>query len=202
MEILKQNEIKKAEKILREGGLIAFPTETVFGFGVVFDNSDSYRRLIEVKRRPPEKPFTLMCGKIEDIGKYMELSINAKKLIKAFMPGQFTLICKAKKNLPDYVVSKEGNVGIRISDLPLVQDLINEVGKPLLVPSANKSGEPPLNNSNDVYKVFNDEIDAVIEGESTSKTPSTIVIMDNEEYHLIRQGIITKEDIEKVLKGE
>ena len=202
MEILKQTDIKKAAKILKDGGLIAFPTETVFGFGVVFDNNSSYKRLIDVKRRPPEKPFTLMCGKIEDVEKYMELSSNAKKLVKAFMPGQFTLICKAKNNLPDYVVSKEGNVGIRISDLKLVQDLINEVGKPLLVPSANKSGEPPLNNSGDVYKIFKDEIDAVIEGESTSKTPSTIVIMDNDEYHLIRQGVISKEDIDNVLKGE
>lgn len=202
MEVLKQNEIEKAAEFLSNGGLIAFPTETVFGFGVIFDNKESYDRLIKVKRRPPEKPFTLMCGKLEDIEKYAYVNKVSKKLIKAFMPGQFTIILKAKEFLPDYVISKEGNVGIRISDLKLVQDVINTVGKPLLVPSANKSGEAPLNNDRDVKKIFENEIDAVIEGESTSKIPSTIVIMENNDYKIIREGIIKKEDIDKVLRGK
>lgn len=202
MEILKQNELDKASKILKDGGLIAFPTETVFGLGVIFDNKESYDRLIKVKRRPPEKPFTLMCGKIEDVEKYMVLTDMSKKLVKSFMPGQFTLIGKAKEGLPSYVVSNEGNVGIRISNLKLVQDLINNVGKPLLVPSANKSGEPPLNNHKDVINVFDGEIDAVIEGESTSKTPSTIVIINGDDYSIIRHGLVSKEDIDKVLKGD
>ena len=67
MEMLEKSQYKKASKILQNGGLIAFPTETVYGLGVVFDNEQSYERLINVKRRPPEKPFTLMCGSLDDI---------------------------------------------------------------------------------------------------------------------------------------
>ncbi len=189
---------KDAAKILKEGGLIAFPTETVFGLGVIFDNKASYKRLIDVKRRPPEKPFTLMLSDIEQIEKYAYVNDKARKLISSYMPGQFTIILKAKENLPSYCVSKEGNVGIRISSDELVRKLIREVGKPLLVPSANKSGEPPLTTDNDVIGIFDNEIDAIIMGESISNTPSTIVLVD-EDVHIVREGLIKKDDIFKKL---
>lgn len=198
MEILKQNELEKAAKILRNGGVIAFPTETVFGLGVVFDDENAYKKLIQVKRRPPEKPFTVMLADPEDIKDIAYVDKRAKKLIKSFMPGQFTIILKAKESLPTYCVSADGNVGIRISSDEVVRDLIRKTGKPLLVPSANKSGEVPLTNSDDVVSVFKDEIDGVIIGESISNIPSTIVIIDKE-VKIIREGIIKKIDIEKVL---
>ena len=198
MKILKQNEINEAAKILKDGGLIAFPTETVFGFGVIYDNKASYDRLISVKRRPPEKPFTLMLSDVEQIKQYACVDERAKKLIDKYMPGQFTIILKAKDNLPSYCVSQEGNVGIRISSDNLVRELIRKVGKPLLVPSANKSGEPPLTKSDDVISIFDKEIDAIIIGESTSNVPSTIVLIDDE-VKVIREGLIKKEDIYKTL---
>ena len=198
MKKLSKRQLCEAAEILSNGGLIAFPTETVFGFGVIFDNKESYGRLIQVKRRPPEKPFTLMLSSTDDIEKYAYVDERAAKLINKYMPGQFTIILKAKENLPSYCISKEGNVGIRISGDKMVRDLIGEVGKPLLVPSANKSGEPPLTKSEDVIKIFEKEIDAVIEGESTSNIPSTIVLL-NENVNVIREGVITKEEIFKTL---
>ena len=198
MKILKPNQISEAVKILKDGGLVAFPTETVFGFGVVYDNKSSYDRLINVKRRPPEKPFTLMLSDPEQIEKFAILDEQSKKLIEAFMPGQFTIIVKAKKSLPSYCVSKEGNVGIRISNDNLVRDLIRQVGKPLLVPSANKSGDLPLTNSDDVISIFDKEIDAIIIGESKSNVPSTIVLVDKD-VKILREGLITKEQIIKIL---
>ena len=198
MKILNPNQIDEAASILKEGGLIAFPTETVFGFGVIFDNKKSYDRLIQVKRRPPEKPFTLMLSDIEQIEQYAFVDDRANKLIQMYMPGQFTIILKAKDNLPEYCVSREGNIGIRISSDELVRELIRKTGKPLLVPSANKSGEPPLTKSDDVISIFDKEIDAIIIGESVSNTPSTIVLVDND-VKVIREGLIKKEDVLKTL---
>lgn len=198
MKIFAQNQIKEAAQILKEGCLIAFPTETVFGFGVIYDNKKSYNRLISVKRRPPEKPFTLMLSDVEDIEKYAHVDERAKKLINKYMPGQFTIILKAKESLPSYCVSSEGNVGIRIPDYDLVRNLIRETEKPLLVPSANKSGESPLTKSDDVISIFDREIDGIIIGESTSKVPSTIVLVDKA-IKVIREGLIKKEDILKTL---
>lgn len=199
MEMLEKSQYKKASKILQNGGLIAFPTETVYGLGVIFDNEQSYERLINVKRRPPEKPFTLMCGSLDDIKKYAYVNELAQKLIDAFMPGQFTIILKAKENLPRWVVSKEGNVGIRISDDKFVQNLIIETGKPLLVPSANRSGESPCHTSNEVKDSLGNDLDAIIIGESVSNIPSTIVFVDDS-VHIIRLGEISESDIKNVIK--
>lgn len=199
MEMLEKSQYKKASKILQNGGLIAFPTETVYGLGVIFDNEQSYERLINVKRRPPEKPFTLMCGSLDDIKKYAYVNELAQKLIDAFMPGQFTIILKAKENLPRWVVSKEGNVGIRISDDKFVQNLIIETGKPLLVPSANRSGESPCHTSNEVKDSLGNELDAIIIGESVSNIPSTIVFVDDS-VHIIRLGEISESEIKNVIK--
>ena len=198
MKILNQNQLNVAASILKDGGLIAFPTETVFGFGVIYDNKDSYNRLIKVKRRPPEKPFTLMLSDLNQINDFAFVDERAEKLITRFMPGQFTIILKAKDTLPDYCVSKEGNVGIRIPDSNLIRELIRKVSKPLLVPSANKSGETPLTNSNDVVSIFADEIDAVISGKSISNIPSTIVMI-GEDVKIIREGQIKNEDVLKAL---
>ena len=199
MEMLEKSQYKKASKILQNGGLIAFPTETVYGLGVIFDNEQSYERLINVKRRPPEKPFTLMCGSLDDIKKYAYVNELAQKLIDAFMPGQFTIILKAKENLPRWVVSREGNVGIRISDDKFVQNLIIETGKPLLVPSANRSGENPCHTSNEVKDSLGNDLDAIIIGESVSNIPSTIVFVDNS-VHIIRLGEISESEIKNVIK--
>ncbi len=201
MKKISKDQYLEASLILKKGGLIAFPTETVFGFGVVYDNEAAYQRLINVKRRPPEQPFTLMCADKEDVEKYAYVDDRAKKLINAYFPGQFTIILKAKENLPAWVISKEGNVGIRVPNYPLVQDLIRGVGKPLLVPSANRHNEPPLTNSNDVELIFKDEIDAVIEGNSISNIPSTIVMI-NKDIKIIREGSIKKEDIMKTLEAK
>lgn len=199
MKVLDNSQLNIAANILKDGGLIAFPTETVFGLGVIYDNKSSYDRLISVKRRPPEKPFTLMCARVDDIEKYAYVNDKAKKLIKAFMPGQFTIILKAKEGLPPWAVSKEGMVGIRVPDFRLINELISKVEKPLLVPSANKSGEPPLTKDLDVIKVFENEIDAIIKGESTSNVPSSIVMVDDD-IHIIRLGLISEEEIKGVLK--
>ena len=197
--MLEKSQYKKASKILQNGGLIAFPTETVYGLGVIFDNEQSYERLINVKRRPPEKPFTLMCGSLDDIKKYAYVNELAQKLIDAFMPGQFTIILKAKENLPRWVISKEGNVGIRISDDKFVQNLIIETGKPLLVPSANRSGENPCHTSNEVKDSLGNDLDAIIIGESVSNIPSTIVFVDDS-VHIIRLGEISESEIKNVIK--
>lgn len=202
MKILKASELKEGAKLLKNNGLIAFPTETVYGLGVVYDDKEAYDRLVAVKRRPPEKPFTLMLADVEDIDKYAELNDISRALIKAFMPGQFTLITVAKPGLPEWCVSKIGHIGIRIADYDLIRNLIRETGKPLLVPSANRSGELPAHTSKEVVDIFGDELDAVIEGKSVSNIPSTIVLVENDYTHVLRDGVITVDQIKEVIQKE
>ena len=199
MKILKQNQLDEAAKLLQEGKVIAFPTETVYGLGVVYDDQNAYDKLCTVKRRPPEKPFTLMLADVKDVGKYADLNDVAKALVKAFMPGQFTIITKAKEGLPAWCVSESGNVGIRIADFDLIRDLIRKTGKPLLVPSANKSGEKPATTTYEVLDAFGEELAAVVEGESISNIPSTIVFVGDRYSDVFREGAVTIEEIKKVI---
>lgn len=195
MELIKQNELNKAADLLKKGELVSFPTETVFGIGVVFDNEVAYKHLLEVKRRPPEKPFSLMISSRDDISKYAYVDNKTNKLINTFLPGQLTIILKAKENLPSWVVSKEGKIGIRVPDFMVANQLINLTGKPLLVPSANHAGDKPCSSSSEVLKVLDGEIAAVVEGESTSNVASTIVEITDKSINIIREGVISKEEI-------
>lgn len=192
--LIEKNFSESLKNIINKGGIIAFPTETVYGFGVIYDNKEAYNRLISVKRRPPEKPFTLMCGDVNEIKKFAEIDEKAQIIIDKFLPGELTIILKAKDNLPGWVVSKEGMVGIRVPALKELTDFINSVGKPLLVPSANRSGEPPINKGQEVASIFKNEIDGVVLGEAKSKVPSTIVLVDKD-VKIIREGRIAKEEI-------
>ena len=202
MKILKPTELDEAAKLLQDGKVIAFPTETVYGLGVIYDSKEAYDALVSVKRRPPDKPFTLMLADLEDVEKYAVLNKISKALVNNFMPGQFTMITKAQPGLPAWCVSNIGNVGIRIADYDLIRDLIRKTGKPLLVPSANKSGEQPGTTAKEVVDAFGDELAAVIDGKTVSNVPSTIVLVEEKYTQVFREGAIKIEDIKRVVSKE
>ena len=201
MSLVDKSEVKKAIDAVESGEIIGFPTETVYGLGVIFDNKKAYEKLIKAKRRPPFKPFTLMLADIRDIMDFAEIDIAAEKLIKKYMPGPFTLILKAKRGLPKWVVSQEGNVGIRIPNDDFIREMIRKVGKPLLVPSANRSGEVPGVTGQEVYDVFKDEVAVIIDGHSAGTVPSTVVQLEQGFIHVIREGALKEEDILQTVRG-
>lgn len=200
MKILSANQLDEAAELLRQGKVIAFPTETVYGLGVVFDNKEAYDELVKVKRRPPTKPFTLMLADKEDVEKYARLNKVSKAIVNELMPGQITMITHAQPGLPSWCVSEIGNIGIRIADYDLIRDLIRKTGKPLLVPSANKSGEQPGTTAQEVVDAFGDEIPAVIDGKTVSNLPSTIVLVEETHTEIFREGAIKIDDIKRVIK--
>lgn len=198
-QLITTKQLTKAVDALREGEVIAFPTETVFGLGVIFDEEKAYQKLVEVKRRPPTQPFTLMCGRIEDIEKYAYLDEKTKKIVTSFMPGPLTIIVRVKDDVPPFVTLGTGFIGIRVSESTMVQHLIQSVGKPLLVPSANKHGEIPATTSAMALEAFNGEIPFVIEGKSESNIPSTIIKIDGK-IELIREGGIPFDRILEIVR--
>ncbi len=195
-------EIRKIKKALNKHGIIAFPTETVMGLGVFYDDFEAYEKLNKVKQRREDKPYTMMLGDPKKITKYAEVDHNARKLISAFMPGSVTLLLHAKENVPSYVTHGTGVVGVRVPSLVDILDMLNQLGKPLLVPSANKAGEKPAFNSEEVKNIFGNEIDYVVEGECVGGVASTIIDLTTPEVKIIREGPVTKEMINSVLGGE
>ena len=195
-------EFRLAKEQLDKSQVVAFPTETVMGLGIYFDDPKAYQLLNKIKNRPEDKPYTLMLGDVKDIEKYAYLSNQDLKIVKAFMPGPVTLLLKAKENVPEYVTHNTGVIGIRVPALQLVCDFINYCGKPLLVPSANKSGEKPALTWLEVKQVFGNEVAYVFDSDSLRQSPSTIIDLTSEQVKILREGPISLEDINKVLKGD
>lgn len=190
------------KKTLENHGVISFPTETVMGLGVFYDDYSAYCKLNVVKNRPEDKPYTLMLGDIKNIANYAYVNESAEKIIKAFMPGSVTILLKSKENVPDYVTHGTGVIGIRVPGIKEVCKMINYVEKPLLVPSANKSGEKPALNSNEVKQIFKDELDYIVEGSSTGGVPSTIIDLTKDTFKIVREGPISEEMILSILGGK
>ena len=200
--MLLTKEFAIAKSVLDDSQVIAFPTETVMGLGIYFDDYKAYELLNKIKERPEDKPYTLMLGDIKDIEKYAYVTSRDKKIIDAFMPGPVTLLLKSKEIVPNYVTHNTGVIGVRVPDMELVRELIKYLNKPLLVPSANKSGKSPALTSNEVIDVFGVQVKYVFSQDSLRQKPSTIIDLTGEQVKILREGPISICDINNVLKGE
>lgn len=183
-------------RILKDGHVLAFPTETVFGFGVIA-RKDAFDELCALKKRVPDKPFTIMVSDKEEIADYTDLDDRSQRLIDRFMPGEITVLFPAKAGLAHYLTLGQETVGIRISAKREVRDLIRRVGRPMLVTSANLSGTSPLLEEKSVLTQFEGRIRGVVRGTCESNIPSTIVMIRQDQLILIRQGSIPFEKIEE-----
>lgn len=191
MEKLTEKDYEKAASILQKGEILAFPTETVYGVGVIFDNEAAFKSLVNLKKRPPNKPFQLMCSSLKQASEYVEVGPKAKKVMEEFLPGELTVLVHSKPGLPEQVTLGTGVVGIRVPSSEFVLKMIAKVGKPCLVTSANRSGEPTSTNYEEVLKVFDGEVGGIVKGECTSLVASTIIDLTSEEdVKLIREGPI------------
>ncbi len=201
MDSLKLNfDDEKLIQIIKDGELVSFPTDTIYGVGCIYDNKLAYDKLVLLKKRPPEKPFTLMLSSKEQIEQFAEINSKIKRVIDTFLPGELTLILKVKDKTYSWVHLNSLTIGIRVSGLNKVTSLIQKVNKPLLVTSVNESNEKPLNDYESIKNKFNGKIKAIVEykGYQNSNVASTIVLMIDDEIKLIRQGKIPFAEILKV----
>ena len=142
----------------------------------------------------------MMLSSVEDIEKYAIISYRDRAIINAFMPGPITVLLRCKNNVPDYVTHNTGIIGIRVPNLKNICDLIGFLQKPLLVPSANKSGEKPCKTYKEVKEVFKDELGFILEEDAGGELPSTIIDLTTENIKIVREGPITLNDIERSIR--
>ena len=196
--LVEKKNINEVVELLNHDEVVAFPTETVFGLGVKFGNLSALEKIYEIKHRSHSKAVSLMIYDSQDIEKYAYVNTNAQKLIDEFMPGMITLVLKKKSILSDDFTAGYDTIGIRIPDDPFVLKLLKEVG-PMLVTSANISGQETLLNDQEVYKQFKGKINMIVKGECKSTLASTVIKVD-EDVTILRQGCIQEKEIREVLK--
>lgn len=201
-EKISPNELEKIIPFLLKGEVVGFPTETVYGLAVVYDNLNSFEKLQQVKKRAFDKPITTMVSSIEKIESLAIINDKIKKIIKKYMPGSITIVLKAKEGLPYQVCLNHQTIGIRIPANKTALDILKKVDKPLLVTSANVSTQKALKNAEDVYELFKNKIGALIYEDSDDSLASTVVDLSDDEPKLLRQGPISFEEILKVWREE
>jgi L-threonylcarbamoyladenylate synthase len=196
-----QREIEKGVKILKKGGVISFPTDTVYGLGADAFNSTAVERIYEIKNRPKHRQLPLLIADVERLTALAEpIPKIAWFLARRFWPGGLTLVLPKTDSLPAYLASGP-TIAVRVPNHPVCLALIQHLGNPIIGTSANISGQPAALTAEEVGQQLGGKIDLVING---NKCPggkeSTVVDVTHEAPVILRQGIIPSHEIDKAYK--
>ena len=188
-----EKDIEFAAELLRDGGLVAFPTETVYGIGANYLNEKAVNKLYEVKKRPRSKPFTIHISDMETIeNMHCKITPLAKHLMKKFWPGPLTLILESKDS---------GKLGFRMPDNNIAKALISKSGVPVVAPSANLSGDKPPAEAAQILEKLDGQIDLILDGgKAELGKESTVIDTANFSYRTLRKGAIPESDIAAALQ--
>ncbi|MCQ1536479.1 threonylcarbamoyl-AMP synthase [Methanosarcina sp. KYL-1] len=193
--------LEEAAEIIRRGGTVAFPTETVYGIGADGLDPEAVRKIFEAKARPPGNPLSLLVHSREDLGKIARnIPEKAFKLMEAFWPGPLTIVLEKSDVVPAITSGSLPSIGVRMPDHRVPLELIRRAGAPLAAPSANLSGRPSPSSADHVLADLEGRVDAVIDGGGVAiGLESTVVDMTVEPPLVLRPGAIGIEELEIVI---
>lgn len=187
----------EAARIIKNGGLVAVPTETVYGLCANALDEKAVKKIFELKGRDEKKPMALMISGAENIGKYaLEIPAAALVLADKFWPGPLTIVLKAREFIPEILKASGSTIGLRCPDKKITLELLKKCSLPLAGPSANPSGEKSPVSAKEVLSYFNGKIDAVIDGgESELKEASTLISLAETPFKILRHGALPESEI-------
>lgn len=200
-ERLSVNDLERAAQLIKEGRLVAFPTETVYGLGAAIFNPSAIASIFTVKGRPSDNPLIAHMSSLEQVHQMaIEVPDSFYLLANSFFPGPLTVVLKRNPQVPSIISAGLNSIALRLPSHPIASKLISLVGEPLVAPSANLSGKPSSTQLKHVLEDFDGKIAAVIEGGQTDfGIESTVISLLDEVPILLRPGVVTKEQIEQVL---
>ena len=198
-----QNELNIVVDMLKKDELVILPTETVYGLGANACSNIACKKIFEAKGRAQDNPLIVHVSDMNMIGRVVQdLSEIEEKLVKAFMPGPFTLILKKSKVISDVASCNMDTIGVRMPSNKIINEVISKCGFPIAAPSANISGRPSGTNVDDIIDEFDDRVSIIVDGgDSDIGIESTVVkVIDNIPV-ILRPGFITEDDIKKVVRN-
>lgn len=199
-ENINQEELENISNILKEGGIVVFPTETVYGIGADATNDKAVEKIFKAKGRPQDNPLIVHISDYEML-KYVATNINSieKKLMDKFWPGPLTIILKSSNNVAKSVTAGLDTVGVRMPSNNIALKIIETFNIPIAAPSANISGRPSGTKLEDIYNELKDRVDLFVDGGFTDiGIESTVVKVENDTVIILRPGKISLEDIEEL----
>lgn len=197
----KEEDLKEAAAIIKSGGVVAFPTETVYGLGANGLDEEAVRKIYIAKGRPSDNPLILHIGEIDQLQAIVEtVPDSAIKCIEKFWPGPLTIILKRKKQVPDIITAGLDTVAVRMPENSIARALINLSKLPIAAPSANLSGRPSPTSGEHVVEDMLGKIDMIIDGGNTGiGLESTILDLSTDIPTILRPGAVTLEDLKSII---
>ncbi len=191
----------EAAEFIRRGGIVAFPTETVYGLGANVFDENAIARIFEAKRRPNDNPLIAHVGKIEDINSLVsEITAAARKFIEAFFPAPLTVVLPKAKRVPLIATANLETIGVRMPKNASALEFLEKCGTPVVAPSANLSGKPSPTTWQAVFEDLDGRIDCILQGETTEiGLESTVVDCTTNAPLVLRSGAVTLEDLQKIV---
>ncbi len=182
--------ITKAVGILRAGGIVIYPTDTVYGIGCSIEDKSAIERIYLIKRQRKDKPYSFVCSDLTHISEYAHVGNAAFKVMKHLIPGPYTFVLPAAKmkQLPRILVSKRKTVGIRVPDSPITLALVKELGHPILSTSVSFEDGSLMNDPDAIGQKFNNQVDAIIDAGALVSEPSSVIDLTGETPRVVRAG--------------
>ena len=183
--------IRKAAEIVRAGGLAIYPTDTTYGLGCDLYSKRSMDRIYSLKGINKKQPLSFMCADLSEVARYAIVEDRNYRILRQALPGKYTFILPASREVPKIVQSKRRHVGIRIPDSPTALALIRELGHPLITTTAARAVEDEVSYSNDpdeIAKVFGRSIDVFLDAGALYDGPSTVIDLTGDSPVVIREG--------------
>lgn len=194
--------LKECARIIKSGGIVAFPTETVYGLGASAFDSKAVEKVYEAKARPPVKALSCLVYDFEQAGSLGYITAEAKLLFEKFSPGPLTVVLKKKDKVPSIVTAGMDTVGLRFPANSIARELIKLCGTPLATPSANISGEPSPSDAKTVIEKLYGRVDAIIDGGATQvgQESTVVALCGDGKVKVLRLGSLPIEEIKKYVE--
>jgi len=180
--------IRRVVEILEGGGVIGYPTDTIYGVGCDLFNQEAIRKIHRLKKLEEKKPLSFICSDLKDISRYAYVSNYAYKMMKRLLPGPYTFVLKATKLVPKIAMTKQNTVGIRIPDNKICLALVKELGHPIISTSVYKPDEGLFNEPAEIEERFGKQLDLVIDGGVIVAEHSSIIDLTGDSPKVIRKG--------------
>ena len=174
--------------ILRQGGIVAYATDTVYGIGCDIMNKKSIEKIYQIKQRDKKKPFSFMCSDLKNISRYAKVSNYAYKTMRRLLPGPYTFILEGSREVPKMMLTPRKTAGIRVPDHALCLALVGELGNPILTTSATMSDGTVFEDASLIHDHFGARIDMVIDSGPVPGRPSSVISLIDDNPVVIRQG--------------
>ncbi len=180
--------IRKVVEVLQQGGVIGYPTDTIYGLGCDLFHQEAIRKIHRLKKVEGKKPLSFICADLKDISRYAYVSNYAYKMMKRLLPGPYTFILTATKLVPKIAMTKQNTVGIRIPDNKICLSLVKELGHPIISTSVYRPDESLYNDPAEIEERFGKQLDLVIDGGVIVAEHSSVIDLTDEFPKVIRKG--------------